>query len=261
MKIRIRIISLSLLLALYSCAQNENASFEMADAGSMDKIAQEQVEDTDINVERKLIKEGRVEFETKNRAATQLQIAESIQKYKGYISSDQEYKYDGKVSTTLVVRIPAKSFDLFLSDATKGVAKFDSKNVDVKDVTEEFLDIEARLKTKKELENRYLEILQKATTVTEMLEVENQIGQLRSDIESIEGRLNYLKSSVSFSTLTITYYETVSDTNEFGNKFKEGFKNGWENLIWFFVYLANIWPFIFIGVAFLIGIKRWKKNK
>ena len=124
----------------------------------------------------------------------------------------------------------------------------------MKDVTEKFLDIQARLKTKKELENRYLELLNKASSVTEIMEVEKQIGQLRQEIESKEGRLNYLKSKISLSTLTLTFYKSVPNEVEFGNKFKTGFKNGWDNLIWFFVFITNIWPFVLMAIGLMFGI-------
>ena len=51
-----------------------------------------------------------------------------------------------------------------------------------------------------------MKILESATTVSDMLEIEQQLGYLRSDIESIEGRLRYLKDQVRFSTLTIKFY-------------------------------------------------------
>ena len=258
MKIQRKIFGLLILLLIFSCAKNEDASFEMAQKKSMTTQTENQ---EGINVERKLIKEGRVEFETGDITASRKLIFESIEKHKGYTSSDQEYKSIGRVSNTIVIRVPAKNFDLLLNDATKGVTKFDSKNIEVKDVTEEFLDIHARLRTKKVLENRYLELLKKAKSVTEILEVEKQIGQLRSEIESIEGRLNYLKNKVSLSTLTMTFYQSIPNETKFGNKFKNGFKSGWNNFIWFFVFLTNIWPFILIGIGLIFGIKIWRKRE
>lgn len=62
-----------------------------------------------------------------------------------------------------------------LIDATKGVDKFDHKNIEVKDVTEEFLDVKARLKTKKELEDRYIDLLKKANNIKEILEIETRL--------------------------------------------------------------------------------------
>ena len=267
MKLQRKIIGLLILILMVGCAQNDQPSFDTLNEDSMaihadeESIAEPTEQQEEMNVERKLIKEGRVEFETDDIISTRTQIFESIEKYKGYSSSDQEYKSTGRISNTIIIRVPANNFDLLLSDATKGVTKFDSKNIEVKDVTEEFLDIQARLKTKKELESRYLEILKKANSVTEMLEVEKQLGQLRAEIESVEGRLKYLESKVSFSTLTMSFYQTVPNETKFGNEFKVGFKKGWDNLIWFFVILINIWPFILIGIGLIFGIRTWRKRK
>jgi len=246
-------------LLLVSCAEGENNAYELGDGLEMAPEPQAQ----EVTVERKLIKEGAVSFETKDMEATRAVIFESIKKHKGYVSSDQEYNSDLRITNTIVIRVPAEQFDILLTDATKGVGKFDAKNIQIKDVTEEFLDVSARLKTKKELENRYLELSKDAKNVTEMLAVEAQVGQLRTEIESIEGRLKYLESQVSMSTLTIDFYQTIPDQTQFGNKFKNGFKNGWDNLVWFFVGLVNVWPFVILipGVVFWFIIRRRKKRK
>lgn len=272
MKLLHNITSLVIIILLFSCGKNETASlemtnetapFEMADEAPLNEESKakrtEQAEE--FIVERKLIKDGKVKFETDDINLTRRLIFESIEKYNGYTSSDNEYNSIGRISNTIIIRVPAKNFDLLLSDATKGIAKFDSKNIEVKDITEEFLDIEARLKTKKELENRYLDILKKANSVTDMLEVEEQLGQLRSEIESIEGRLKYLENNVSFSTLTISIYQNISNETGLANDFKNGFTNGWNILTWSLIFLINIWPFILIGIGFVVGIKMWRKRK
>jgi len=240
------------------CSKNDGVSIE---TGTKESIASETEQLQDTNIKRKLIKEGRVMFETNDVDATRKIIFESVKKYDAYIASDRESKSNNQVNNTLIIRVPRLNFDKLLNEATKGITKFENKDIDIKDVTEEFLDIQARIKTKKELENRYLELLKKANKVTEILEVEKQIGLLRSDIESIEGRLKYIKNKVSFSTLTITFYQTVPNKIAFGNKFKEGFENGWDNLIWFFVLLVNIWPFIIIGLGLGFGIFFWRRKK
>ena len=106
-----------------------------------------------------------------------------------------------------------------------------------------------------------MDILKQAKTVTDILEIEKQIGQLRSEIESVEGRMKYLENQISLSTLTMTFYENISNETEFVRKFKTGFSNGWNNLIWFFVYLTNIWPFILLGLGLIIGLRIYKKKK
>jgi len=262
MKKLINIIGLILFIIVSGCKNYEPETNNLLAMRMMDD------EDTIIEniesepqIDRKLIKNGEVEFESKNLNKTREHIFEAIEKYKGYSSSDNEYKNSYEISNTINIRVPSENFDKLLNEITIGIDRFDRKEINIKDVTVEFLDIEARLRTKKELENRYLDILKKADKVIEILEVEKEIGKLRSEIESIEGKLNYLQSQVSFSTMNVRIYQTITKQTEFGKKFKNGFKNGWNNLILFFVFLVNIWPFILIIFAFLILIKIWRKKK
>ncbi len=259
MKHIIKFLGLIILLTFFGCSQNrERTTMEMADEEMVAPTTEQTIDET---VERKLIKEGWVEFETDDFNSTRKTIFEAVKKHEGYVSSDQEFKSPGRKSNTVIIRVPADNFDNLLSDATQGVKRFESKEINVKDVTEEFLDIEARLKTKKELEQRFIDLLKEAKNVAEILEIEKQIGQLRSDIESIEGRLKYLQDRVSLSTLTMTFYETIPHETEFGQKFKNGLRNGWESLIWLFVGLTNIWPFILIGLAVVFGVRIYRKRK
>lgn len=254
----LKLLSLLLILLAVGCGRNNSSAPETASAEY--QALNEEVKNEAIDTTRKLIKEGRVEFETEDIQATRQQIFNSIDRYRGYMSSDRESKSPGRVSNTIIVRVPADRFDAFLNDATKGVDKFDSKEIEVKDVTEEYLDISARLKTKKELEKRYLQLLEKTESVSEILQIEKQIGELRADIESIEGRLKYLENKISLSTLTLTFYKNTPGKSDFSNKFRKGFRNGWDNLIWFFVFLTNIWPFILIALGLIIGFRIWRKR-
>ena len=261
MKKLINSIGIIILTLIFGCENHEQGSKSM-NIGEMRIYDEEQpIVEPNYEIQRKLIKNGEIEFESENLIDTRKDVFKAIQKFKGFLSSDNEYKNSHEISNSLIIRVPSKNFDNLLNEITIGVTKFDRKEIKIKDVTAEFLDVETRLKTKKRLENRYLEILKRANTVTEILEVEKQIGDLRSDIESSEGRLKYLNNQVSFSTLNVRIYETVSEQTEFGKKFKNGFKNGWDNLILFLVFLVNIWPFIFIIAGIVILIKFWRKRR
>ncbi len=255
-----RYLALILVLVIIGCRQNaDTASYEVADQTVYNNLKKE--EGAEGIIERKLIKEGRIEFETSDLQSTRKVILEAVTKYKAYISSDRESKYTGRTSHTIIIRVPAADFDNLLNETTRGVKRFDSKEVNVKDVTEEFLDIQIRLKTKKEFEQRYIALLKQAKTVSEILEIEKQIGELRSEIESIEGRMKYLEDRVSLSALTITFYESIPEQTAFGQKFKNGFRNGFDNLIWFFVGIVNLWPFILIIAALIIAFRVYKKKR
>ena len=115
---------------------------------------------------------------------------------------------------------------------------------------------ENHLQKKKEIEVRYILLLQKSETISEILEIEKQLGELRTEIEYIEGRLKLLENQVSLSTLSITFYQTLPN-----NHFKNGIINGWNFFTLFLVALVNIWPFLLIGLGSLIGIRGYRRKK
>jgi hypothetical protein len=94
------------------------------------------------------------------------------------------------------------------------------------------------------MESRYLELLKKAKTVNEMLDIERYITEVRTDIESMEGKLKYMQDRISLSTLEVTYYEKIDVDYGFGSRFAGSLNNGWQNLLVVIVGLANIWPLL-----------------
>ncbi|WGH75929.1 DUF4349 domain-containing protein [Tenacibaculum tangerinum] len=269
------LIFFSALVLLISCNNNdykrEAGAYQYSESIEDVAVSEEQemqanttVTNNEITIERKLIKTGDISFETNDLSATRNQIAQAVQKYNGYISGDNEYKSSQNITSSLIVRIPSKNFDAFLNEISSKVERFDTKNISVNDVTEQYLDIEARLKVKKELEKRYGEILKKASSVKEIIEVERELNKVRSEIESIEGRLKYLQNQVSYSTLTIRFYkEEVNSaySKSFGRLLADAFGNGIDNVKWFFIGLVNIWPFILLLVLLIVFIKKRIKRK
>lgn len=212
-------------------------------------------------ISRKLIKNGNVVFETYDLEKTKATIELLVQKFDGYISSDSKNEFDNKVNYYLNIRIPAQYFDSILKGISSQISKFDSKEITISDVTEEFLDIESRLKNKKELEKRYLEILQQSKSVEDILNVERELGKLREEIEATEGRLNYLSNQVSFSTLSVSFYKKVSNETSFFGKIGENFTNGFDNFKSFLLFIITVWPFVIIIPISYFLIKKWRFRK
>jgi hypothetical protein len=275
MKKIVYFIAITSFLGLFACSANQedkasdvmySLTEEEGVLNSFDDESTGKNEEQKVNSEieitdRKLIKTGDISFETEELLATKKNILTAIKKYKGYVSTDNETKQYGSINYSISVRIPSINFDKLIDEISIGVEEFDQKNIYVQDVTEEFLDVEARIKTKKELEQRYIKILNKANTVSEILNIERQIGELRTDIERFEGRLKYLKSQISFSTLNINFYKTLSTETKFGKEFSNGMDSGWDNLIWFFVALTYVWPFLIIAIFVVFFIVRYERRK
>lgn len=211
---------------------------------------------------KKLIKNGRVSFETESLEKTKSLIEIELKKVNGYISSESQSKQYDRINQYMKVRIPAKSFDSFLETISKGVDVFDVKEINVSDVTERYYDLQSRISNKKKLEQRYAEILKQAKTVKEILDVERELGKLREDIESAEGSLKYLSNQVSLSTLNITFYKKTTFESSFLNKVSNAFKDGFTSIKSFFLFIISIWPFVIILSILSIWIaKRLKRKK
>ena len=110
---------------------------------------QKEVTNFEAETEQKIIKESNLRYETQDLQATYQQVNAAIKKHQAYLQNDTEGKDYNSIYRNLTVRIPNANFDAFLADIGKGVAFFDRKEISAKDVTAEFIDIEARLKAKK----------------------------------------------------------------------------------------------------------------
>lgn len=212
-------------------------------------------------VERKVITKGEIRFQTKDLQETSKNISQIVAELNGYISSDNVYSSIDRTTQRSEIRVPSDKFGELVTRISEQAKKLDHRSLENQDITEEYIDIETRLKTKKELENRYRDLIVKAITVEEILSIEKEIGTLRSDIESIEGRLNYLKDQVSLSTLSIEYYQLNSSTLNFSSKIWQALAMGWKLLLAFVIGLVNIWPFILIIGLIVFLIIRFNKKK
>lgn len=218
------------------------------------------------NVKQKIIKESFLRFETQDLNNTYNQIKQIIIKNNGFVQNDQSNKSYNKLTRHLIIRIPTSNFQNTVDSISKNVPFFDTKRISSKDVTEEFIDLEARLKAKQTLEKRYLELLTKAKNVKEILEIEKELSIIREEIEAKQGRLKYLQNKVSLSTLEIEFYKTTSKsgiTQSYGSKMGNAIKSGFNGLSLFFLGILYIWPFILIIIILFFFIKRWikKRNK
>jgi hypothetical protein len=265
-------------------ANEMNAAYEEAFAGATDDYADYQSdekgyetagnnvaqnmsrEDYGLNeqmaLDRKLIKNAALSFETDSLDARKRIVNKAVKELNAYVEHEEQYSNDYQETVTTTIRVPAANFDPFMDAITAGVGSFDSKTIEVDDVTEEFVDVEARINTKKELKMRFIALLDRAETIAKIMEVEREINALQAEIESYEGRLKYLSGSVKYATINLTYYRTIEVPVEFDNKFANAFSNGWQATVWFFVGLVSIWPMlILISVILLILKLKLSKKK
>ncbi len=216
--------------------------------------------------DKKIVKEGRMGIRVGNIAQARENVTSLVSKYDGYYSNESYNDSHAQLSLNLVIRIPNQNYEAFISgleNAHNGKLLY--KEIDAHDVTEEFLDIETRLANKRTYLARYRELVKRANTIKEVLEVEQQVRMLEEEIESAEGRLRYLGNQVSYSTLDLNLSEEVEyvsgDKESAWSRFKDSVATGWTIVVEIFYIIVQIWPLILIGAGLVIFFKRKNRRK
>jgi DNA repair exonuclease SbcCD ATPase subunit len=257
-----------LLIALCSCAQN--SKMESADALSEESLAAQGIASVNSDLytdpRSKLIKTAEYRFRVEDLKKSEEAIESSVRKFPAHISSSNLTLQGNTIETTMTIRVETSHFQNLLKEIDREAAHVHHRNIRTEDVAKQFVDLESRLKTKREVQERYKEILRtKAGKIEELLSAERQIGELQEEIEATVSKLNYLKDQVAYSTINLEFYQKVNeqniaeDNNSVWQKFGTAFSDGLSGAVNILVALTSIWPLLLlVGGAFVL--LRKKKN-
>ncbi len=154
--------------------------------------------------ERKVIKTGTIEMTVEKTEATVSDLESLAERSQGFVQSASVYDLgNGAKSGTVVIKVPAEKFETIFQEIKTLAKVLTSEQVSGQDVTEEYVDLQARLKNAQAEEAQYLEILKKADKVEDMLKVSSYLADVRGEIEVLQGQLKYLENLTDMSTITI----------------------------------------------------------
>jgi hypothetical protein len=160
-------------------------------------------------VERKIIRNATLTIELDSPAEGQRRIASIAEARGGFVvtsESRQQYNDGGRPFEiiTLEIRVPAAQFDAARDEIRGTGSRVTAEKITGQDVTEEYIDLEARIRTQKALEGQFLEIMKGASKVSDALEVQRELANVRTEIERLEGRRRFLENQTSLSTIKVT---------------------------------------------------------
>lgn len=223
--------------------------------------------------ERKIIKTADLIFEAPSPEETQNKISALVEAKKGFVvksdTRERNVGEDSPKTISMTLRVPVENFEEILREVKKqGVDRIISETVSGEDVTEQFVDTEARLKAKKAVEAQYLEVLKQARTVKDTLEVQEKLGEIRTEIESVEGRLRLLQNQTAFSTINIEIQPTAaigSSVKGFGYEIRSAFSEGF-SMAGAFLLLGLRLIIILVPLLLVFGvplylITQWLKRR
>ena len=213
---------------------------------------------------KKIIKDGRMGLKVSDLSKAKSKTDALVKAHGGYYESESLNNSDYEASYTLKVRIPGSNFEKFIAGIESEEGEIMYKTIDARDVTDQFIDLETRLNTKKNYLARYNELLKKAQAVKDILEIEEKVRGLEEEIDSTIGRLKYLSDQVDYSTLDLTitkekeFKYNPASRDSFVEKLKQSISKGWYGFVDFILFLFNIWPFLIITGILIYLWKRFK---
>lgn len=223
-------------------------------------------------VERKIIRNADLQLETDAPEQAQQRITTIAESKGGFVIESTQSSSNAKTATrdtvAMTVRVPAEKFNEALDEIRKTASRVIVETVRGTDVTEEFIDIEARLKAKRALEAQFLEIMKRANSVEDALNVQRQLAEVRGEIEKIEGRKRFLENQASLSTIKIRLQTPAAFSQQskgFFSRLTESVGSGFDAalsfILGFITILIAALPFFLLIVLPIYLVLRyfWRK--
>ncbi|WLR43271.1 DUF4349 domain-containing protein [Bacillus carboniphilus] len=291
MKIILKLfIGLSILMVFVGCSNDQS---EVSDEApytteeSHSKVVehkdeqltndQELAENNETVSEKKIIYNAFLDVEMKDYEQTIQELKTEATNLGGYvlnvntIENDNERRKEGNVT----FRIPEGEFQSFLEIVKGKSVKVNHQSESATDVTEEYVDLESRLKSKQAVEKRLNDYLQEAENVEDLLSISKELERVQQEIEQLKGRIQYLENQTSYATVDLRAVETKAnipgqdDLNTW-ERTKQTFLESMNKLLAFasnvVVFLVGYLPIIILITVIGIGgvwISKWwiKKSK
>lgn len=224
---------------------------------------------SNVVTDRKLIRKINVSAETEDMDVLLEDVNARIAQLGGYIESrnvenGSAYEDYRDRSATLVIRIPAENLDAFLQQINQASNVISTKETS-DDITLQYVDTESRLKVLRTEEERLLEFLSQAQTVSEMLEIEARLTEVQSQIESLVSQLNTYDNLVDYGTVTLeiieveVYTEVEEEEPTMWEEISQGFMNSLRSVgaigRGLLVFMLSASPYLVI--LGIIGLVTW----
>ena len=223
--------------------------------------------DDPLPQEKKIIRDGDMQIEVGDLKKAKSFIDSTLKKFGAYYENEVYESHEYQSSYRLKIRVSSVHFDSLVNTASSQSGKVTLKNINARDVTEEFYDIKTRLENNESYLLQYRNLLKRANSINDILEVQEKIRRLEEEMDSRKGRLKYLSDQVSYSTLNLTLIERhewqEQNKKSFFEKAWSALKDGGSIFVEFILVVLRLWPFVFLiaGVVYLIRWLRRKRRK
>jgi len=206
-------------------------------------------------IPREVIKTADYKLQVEDLDNSTNTIHKLAEQYDAYVSGMDLNSSARMVNNVMTLRVPNANFESLLKAISAEAIFTNHKKIHAQDVTEQYVDIQSRLKVKKEIKAKYEKMLRDdAKSLTQIFNAEEKIRVLQEEIEAKEGKLRYLSHKIDLSEIKLEIYQQVEyqdklfvQNKSFFQKSKDGFLNGWSSVQTVLLSMLNIWPILFLG--------------
>lgn len=221
--------------------------------------------------DRYLIKNSTLSIEAKDVRGASRRAKDAARICRGYISNEHETTDGlGQLTETLEVRVPADQFDATV-ERLQSLGRILDNQVTSEDVTEQFVDTDARLHNMKTTEGRLLEHLGHTGKLHDTLEIETELSRVREGVDELEGKLRFMAHKISYSTITLTFKEpahaqpiTPTESFSMGQVASEAMRSfvGFMQTVASWGIWAGVWSLIWAPILIVSRViyVRWRST-
>lgn len=218
---------------------------------------------TVTQIEQKVVKTAALGVVVNSTVEEVKFITDLAQQRGGFVITSETYVgTDDSLLGSITIRIPAEQFEQTLTQIKSKVELVESETVSGVDVTEEYIDLQSRLKNAQSLETSYVSLLERSGSIEDLVKVTKQLGEVREEVEILQGRIRYIESRTDFSTVTVNMRErpsvvpSVTERFDILLVFQEAFRA--LLLLGRGLLVALIWLVILGGPIFILFWVVWK---
>lgn len=157
-------------------------------------------------VQRLVIRTANLQLLVEKVDDAEVQVRRLADTRGGYVLSSQASGEESERRATVELKVPAQRFDEVIAELSKIAIKVEGLDVKGQDVTDEYVDLESRLRNLRAVEARLQQFLNEAKRIEDLLQINQQLGEIQGQIEEAQGRITYLKQSAALSTITVSLY-------------------------------------------------------
>ncbi|MCB2376645.1 DUF4349 domain-containing protein [Hymenobacter sp. BT635] len=253
-------------LALAGCSQaeqEESVIYPQAAADSSSPLSSAVAPGRPAETARSIIYHGELSLAVDNFEQVSGQVDRLLTEHGAFVSTAHETRADGQHRQEITIKVPPTQFMPLLQTLGK-LGRIENKDISSSDVTADLLHVSNELKTKREAESRYAQLLKQAKTPAEIQRLEAQVSQVRAEITASEAQAKTWTGQSTWATLTLRYFqhipaeEAAPPMPDAAPRFLAAFNRGWSLVVSVAVLLTNIWPLLVLGIGGSWLWRRWQ---